>query len=163
MGTPGRPTSPSSASATLQALEPLEDALKLMKKGVSQREAAKQAGVSPETLRRFQKPNTTSRQEGRRWIILDTRPVSVVMATRGKMRDVTVSARREQRHQPPLDRDQPVPGDQRSVASRGLRRQGTAGQRAARSIRSRPAQMSFASSIVSANSRSSTSIARRCS
>jgi hypothetical protein len=71
--------------------EPLEDALKLMKKGVSQKEAAKQAGVSPETLRRFQKANTISRREGRRWLILDGRPVSVVMATRGKMRSVTVS------------------------------------------------------------------------
>jgi hypothetical protein len=69
---------------------PLENALKLMKQGVSQREAAKQVGKSPETLRRFQKLNTTSHKEGRRWIILDTRPVSVVMATRGKMRDITV-------------------------------------------------------------------------
>jgi hypothetical protein len=71
--------------------EPLEDALKLMKQGVSQKEAAKRAGVSAETLRRFQKGNTTSRREGRRWVIADTRPVSVVMATRGKMRSVTVS------------------------------------------------------------------------
>jgi helix-turn-helix, Psq domain len=71
--------------------EPLEDALKLIKKGVSQREAAKQAGVSAETLRRFQKLNTTSQRVGRRWVIVDTRPVSVVMATRGKMRTVTVS------------------------------------------------------------------------
>ena len=62
-----------------------------MKKGVSQKEAAKQAGVSAETLRRFQKANTTSHREGRRWLISDTRPVSVVMATRGKMRSVTVS------------------------------------------------------------------------
>lgn len=62
-----------------------------MKQGVSQREAAKQVGVSPETLRRFQKLNTTSRRKGRRWLISDTRPVSVVMATRGKMRPVTVS------------------------------------------------------------------------
>jgi hypothetical protein len=69
----------------------LENALKLMKKGVSQKEAAKQAGVSAETLRRFQKANTTSQREGRRWIILDRRPVSVVMATRGKLRTVTVS------------------------------------------------------------------------
>jgi hypothetical protein len=61
-----------------------------MKKGVSQKEAAKQAGVSAETLRRFQNANTTSRKEGRRWIIVDTRPVPVVMATRGKMRNVTV-------------------------------------------------------------------------
>jgi hypothetical protein len=71
--------------------EPLEDALKLMKKGLSQKAAAKQAGVSAETLRRFQKANTTSQREGRRWVILDSRPVSVVMATRGKMRSVTVS------------------------------------------------------------------------
>jgi hypothetical protein len=49
--------------------EPLEDALKLMKKGVSQKEAAKQSGVSAETLRRFQKANTTSEREGRRWAI----------------------------------------------------------------------------------------------
>jgi hypothetical protein len=48
---------------------PLEDALKLMKKGVSQKEAAKQSGVSAETLRRFQKANTTSEREGRRWAI----------------------------------------------------------------------------------------------
>jgi len=68
----------------------LENALKLMKQGVSQREAAKQVGASPETLRRFQKLNTASQLEGRCWIIVDTRPVSVVMATRGKMRDVTV-------------------------------------------------------------------------
>ncbi|MFZ0600855.1 MAG: hypothetical protein WAN05_05705 [Roseiarcus sp.] len=71
--------------------EPLEGALNLMKKGVSQRNAAKQAGVSPETLRRFQEANTTSHREGRRWLISDTRPVSVVMATRGKMRTVAVS------------------------------------------------------------------------
>jgi hypothetical protein len=71
--------------------EPLENALKLMKTGVSQKAAARQTGVSAETLRRFQKANTTSQREGRRWVIVDTRPVSVVMATRGKMRTVTVS------------------------------------------------------------------------
>ena len=70
--------------------EPLEDALKLMKKGVSQRNAAKLARVSPERLRRFQKANTASHREGRRWIISDTRPVPFVMATRGRMRDVIV-------------------------------------------------------------------------
>ena len=61
-----------------------------MKKSVSQRNVAKQAGVSPETLRRFQKANTTSHRKGRRWIISDTRPVPFAMATRGRMRDVTV-------------------------------------------------------------------------
>jgi hypothetical protein len=71
--------------------ERLEDALKLIKKGVSQKEAAKQVGVSAERLRRFQKLNTTSQRVGRRWVITDIRPVSVVMATLGKMRTVTVS------------------------------------------------------------------------
>jgi hypothetical protein len=79
------------SSQPFKRSEPLEDALKLMKKGVSQKEAAKQAGVSAETLRRFQKANTTSQREGRRWVIVDTRPVSVVMATQGRMRSVTVS------------------------------------------------------------------------
>lgn len=69
----------------------LEKALKLMKQGATQKQAAKSAGVSAERLRRFQKQNTTSRREGRRWIIVDERPVTVVMATRGKLHDVTVS------------------------------------------------------------------------
>jgi hypothetical protein len=70
--------------------EPLEKAMKLMKAGVSQKEAARQAGVSAETLRRFQKANTTSQRKGRSWHISDLRPVPVRMATRGKMRTVTV-------------------------------------------------------------------------
>ena len=57
---------PNRASQPFKRSEPLEDALKLMKTGVSQKEAAKQAGVSAETLRRFQKANTTSRREGHR-------------------------------------------------------------------------------------------------
>jgi DNA invertase Pin-like site-specific DNA recombinase len=49
---------PSNASPQpFKRSEPLENALKLMKKGVSQKEAAKRAGVSAETLRRFQKAN----------------------------------------------------------------------------------------------------------
>jgi hypothetical protein len=79
------------SSQPFKRSEPLEDALKLMKKGVSQKEAAKHAGVSTETLRRFQRANTSSHRKGRRWLISDTRPVSVVMATRAKMRSVTVS------------------------------------------------------------------------
>ena len=69
----------------------LEKALKLMKQGATQKQAAKAAGVSAERFRRFQKQNTSSRREGRRWIIIDIRPVTMVMATRGKMLDVTVS------------------------------------------------------------------------
>jgi hypothetical protein len=79
------------ASQPFRRSERLEAALKLMKNGLSQRDAAKRVGVSAETLRRFQMANTTSYREGRRWLISDTRPVSVVMATRGKMRPVAVS------------------------------------------------------------------------
>jgi hypothetical protein len=69
----------------------LEKALKLMRQGATQRQAARSVGVSAETLRRFQKQNTTSRREGRRWVIVDKRPVTVLMATRGRLREVTVS------------------------------------------------------------------------
>jgi hypothetical protein len=69
----------------------LEKALKLMRRGATQKQAARSVGVSAETLRRFQKQNTASRREGGRWIINDERPVTVAMATRGRQRDVTVS------------------------------------------------------------------------
>jgi hypothetical protein len=69
----------------------LEKALKMMRQGASQKQAAKAVGVSSETLRRFQKQNTSSRREGRRWVIFDARPVTVLMATRGKLQDVTLS------------------------------------------------------------------------
>ncbi len=82
---------PATKAAPVHKNNPLERALKLMKQGVSQKEAAKAVGVSAERLRRHQKQNTTSNHRGRRWIIIDPRPVTVVMATQGKMRDVTVS------------------------------------------------------------------------
>ena len=70
---------------------PLERALKLMKQGVGQKTAARMVGVSTERLRRYQNQNTTSMRVGRQWIIIDPRPVTVVMATLGKMRTVAVS------------------------------------------------------------------------
>jgi hypothetical protein len=71
--------------------EPIEWALKLMKQGASQRDAAKAVGVSTERLRRFVAENTETMRQGRRWIISDRRPVTVLMATVGKIRDVTVT------------------------------------------------------------------------
>ena len=70
--------------------DPFERALRLMKSGASQKAAAKASGVSVERLRRFQKENTETRREAGRWIILDRRPVSMLMATRGKVRPVSV-------------------------------------------------------------------------
>jgi hypothetical protein len=46
--------------------------------------------VWAETLCRFQKANTTSQRQDGRWTISDSRPVPVWMATRGKVRPVTV-------------------------------------------------------------------------
>ena len=154
---------PSNASPQpFKRSEPLEDALKLMKKGVSQKEAAKQAGVSAETLRRFQKANTTSHRKGRRWLISDTRPVSVVMATRGKMRDVTVTHDASSdisRHWIAINLflETNNPSHLGRFVGKGLR------IAAARFIPSRPAPTSCVSSTAPANSRSSTSTARRCS
>ena len=141
---------------------PLETALKLMKQGVSQREAAKDVGVSPETLRRFQKVNTTSVKVGRRWIISDTRPVTVVMATRGKCGTS---------RSPMMLRATSAAIGSRSICSwkRTIRRISQlssardCGTARARFIRSRRVPTFCASSIASANCRSSISIARRCS
>lgn len=44
-----------------------------MKQGASQRDAAKEVGVSTERLRRFVAETTETKRQGRRWIILDKR------------------------------------------------------------------------------------------
>jgi hypothetical protein len=70
----------------------LEQGLRLMKKGLSQKEAAKFVGVSTERLRRYQQQNApNSRREGGRWIIVDERPATLVLASRGQLVTVTVS------------------------------------------------------------------------
>lgn len=70
----------------------LEQALRLMRKGVSQKDAAKAFGVSAERLRRYQKQYAPkSRREGGRWVIVDERPAMVLLASRGRLETVTVS------------------------------------------------------------------------
>jgi hypothetical protein len=69
---------------------PLERALQLMRNGESQKAAAKQVGVSTERLRRYQKLNTQSERIGKTWKIVDTREVSVLLATKGNLQTVTV-------------------------------------------------------------------------
>lgn len=80
-----------SGPAAHQPNTPLERALRLVKSGATQKAAARQVGITPERLRRFMKENTTAFREGRRWVVLDERPVAVTMATRGEQQDVTVS------------------------------------------------------------------------
>ena len=69
---------------------PLERALVRMRRGESQSAAAKAEGVSVEKLRRHRALHTTSRRQGRRWIISDARPQAYWIATDGKMISVTL-------------------------------------------------------------------------
>ena len=69
----------------------MEKALKLMKQGFSQKDAAKAAGVSAERLRRYVQQNTTAERKGGRWIIKDARPGTLRMVTRGRIHFVTVT------------------------------------------------------------------------
>lgn len=79
------------ASGFIDRASPLERALQLMRKGVSQSKAAKEVGVSSETLRRYQRLHTRSERVGRRWIIRDVREVGVLLASRGKLETVKVT------------------------------------------------------------------------
>ena len=67
-----------------------ERALKMMRHGASQGYAAKAAGVPVEQLRRYRLLNTTSQRRGKQWVIFDSRPQSLWIATNGKMRAVTL-------------------------------------------------------------------------
>jgi hypothetical protein len=73
--------------------DPRERALALMKAGKSQRAAAKLGGVSVERLRRYLEENTRAKRKGRKWIIVDRRPVIMVVASEGDLRWITVRKR----------------------------------------------------------------------
>ena len=82
--------SSSATSSPVDKESKLERALALMKLGYSQKKAAKFVGISAEKLRQYQQLNTTSTREGQRWVIIDQRPITLALATRGKIRNVTV-------------------------------------------------------------------------
>lgn len=73
--------------------DPREKALKFMKYGATQKDAANQAGVSVERLRRYLKENTSAKRLGKKWVITDRRPVLMQIASRGKIRAIAVSYR----------------------------------------------------------------------
>jgi hypothetical protein len=79
-----------SESAPIDRNDPRELALRLMRRGVSQKAAAKEAGVSVERLRRYQLLNTSSARHGRHWVIFDLRPQSFWMVSNGQMKAVTL-------------------------------------------------------------------------
>jgi len=70
-----------------------EKALELMKKGVSQEEAARTVGISAKTLARYRKKYTTSKLRHRKWNILDRRPANMLIASRGIVFAITVPYR----------------------------------------------------------------------
>ena len=70
--------------------DPREQALKLMRKGASQKQAAREVRISVEQLRRYQLLNTTSQRQAGRWVIFDLRPQSFWIATSGKMKSITL-------------------------------------------------------------------------
>jgi hypothetical protein len=59
--------------------DPRERALELVKGGKTQKAAAKSAGVSFKTFRRYLKENTTVKRKGRKVIIIDRRPVMMLI------------------------------------------------------------------------------------
>ena len=62
----------------------LETAFKLLRRTGSQQKAAKEAGVSPERLRRFIRGNNLAKRVGRTWEITDTRPREMLVLSDGK-------------------------------------------------------------------------------
>ena len=71
--------------------DPCERALRRMKAGETQKAAAKNEKISTERLRRYLKENVEASREGRRWKIIDRRPVEMAICSRAKFRWVTVS------------------------------------------------------------------------
>ena len=76
---------PKPPATPIDRSDPRERALKLMRHGATQKQAAKEVGISVEQLRRHQLINTTSRRQGRKWVIFDLRPQSFWIATGGQM------------------------------------------------------------------------------
>jgi len=73
--------------------DPREKALQLMKAGASQKTASKHTGVSTESLRRYLKENTTSKLQGRKWLIKDRRPAEMWIASNGRIYAIAVRYR----------------------------------------------------------------------
>jgi len=75
--------------------DPRERALALMKTGKTQKAAAKSAGVSVKRLRRYVKENTTIKRKGRKLIIIDRRPVMMLILSSEKQNPYWIAARRK--------------------------------------------------------------------
>jgi hypothetical protein len=79
---------PKPPSGPIDRDDPRERALKLMRKGSSQAEAARATGVSVEQLRRYRLQHTTSELRHGRWAIFDSRPQQFRILSDGAIRVV---------------------------------------------------------------------------
>lgn len=77
-------------SATPQADDQLEDALRNLRQGQSLKQSAKDAGVSEERFRRFVKGHQLANFVGRRWTLQDNRPRRVPMIKGGQQTAIIV-------------------------------------------------------------------------
>ena len=82
---------PKPAPSSIDRDSALEQALKQMRRGLSQSDAAKASGVSVEALRRHRLLNTQCLREGRKWVIFDSRPQAFWIASQGKFVAVTLA------------------------------------------------------------------------
>jgi hypothetical protein len=76
---------------TINRDDPLEKALALMRRQLSQRAAAKAVGVTEERLRRHRLQATTSKRERGRWVIFDLRGQGFNIVSNGKLMAVTLT------------------------------------------------------------------------
>jgi hypothetical protein len=81
---------PKRPPGSIDRSSPVEQGLKLMRGGVSQKAAAKAAGVSVEKLRLHRELNTASRFVDGKWDIFDTRPQAFRIASEGEVISVTL-------------------------------------------------------------------------
>jgi hypothetical protein len=81
---------PKPSPGPIDRTSPMEKALARMRRGETQSAAAKALGVSVEKLRRHRLMHTTAVREHGRWVIFDTRPQTLFIASRGKQYKVTI-------------------------------------------------------------------------
>ncbi|HEX4737732.1 MAG TPA: hypothetical protein VH331_09230 [Allosphingosinicella sp.] len=82
---------PLRARKPVESDDRLEAALKALRRTGTQSSAAKEAGVSPERLRRFLRENVLAERQGRRWRITDRRPRQMRVLSDGQAKMLTVN------------------------------------------------------------------------
>jgi hypothetical protein len=76
---------------TIKSDDRLEAALKTLRRVGKQTTAAKEAGISPERLRRFLRENALAERRGRMWQITDRRPRRMTVISKGEAKNLILS------------------------------------------------------------------------